>query len=56
VKILGELGADATAAGGYILVLHALLWLPVVLLGLVFFFREGLTLTDIRSVAAREQV
>ncbi len=55
VKILVELGADATAAGGYILVLHALLWLPVVLLGLVFFFREGMTLTDIRSVASSER-
>lgn len=52
IKILQGIGAPADVAGSYILVLHALLWLPVVLLGLFFFTREGLTWADVQSAAA----
>lgn len=55
IDILVWTGAVETVAASYVLVLHALLWLPVVLLGLFFFAREGLTWADVRNVARGEK-
>ncbi len=46
IKILESLGAPSAAAGSYILVLHAILLLPVTLLGLVFMALEGIHWTE----------
>ncbi len=51
IKVLQALGAAADAAGSYILVLHALLWFPIVALGLVFFLREGLSWAEVQDAA-----
>jgi len=47
IKILEGIGAPAAPAGSYILVLHAILLLPVTLLGLVFMAREGVRWTEV---------
>ena len=47
IKILEGLGAPAAAAGSYVLVLHAILLLPVTLLGLVFMGLEGVRWTEV---------
>jgi len=49
IKILEGIGAPATPAGSYILVLHAILLLPVTLLGLVFMALEGVRWTEVVS-------
>ena len=41
IKILEGIGAPSSSAGSYILVLHAILLLPVTLLGLAFMALEG---------------
>jgi len=41
IKILESIGAPSAPAGSYVLVLHAILLLPVTLLGLVFMALEG---------------
>jgi hypothetical protein len=41
IKILEGIGAPSSSAGSYILVLHAILLVPVTLLGLVFMALEG---------------
>ncbi|RLC96536.1 MAG: UPF0104 family protein [Chloroflexi bacterium] len=47
IKILEGIGAPAASAGSYILALHAILWLPVTLLGLVFMAREGVQWAEV---------
>ncbi len=42
IAILEAYGVAKPVAAAYTLVLHAALWLPVTLLGLLFFIREGL--------------
>lgn len=42
IAILSAFGIEKTLAAGYILVLHAALWLPVTLLGGFYFAREDL--------------
>jgi hypothetical protein len=47
IKVLTLLGAPAGAAGSYVLVLHAILLIPVTLLGLVYVVREGVRWTEV---------
>lgn len=51
IKILEGIGAPSSQAGSYILVLHAILLVPVTLLGLVFMGLEGVRWTDLEVVA-----
>jgi hypothetical protein len=44
-------GASADRAIGAAIVLHAISFVPVTLLGIVFMMREGLTLTSARKMA-----
>jgi uncharacterized protein (TIRG00374 family) len=54
IKILESIGAPSAPAGSYILVLHAILLIPVTLLGLVFMGMEGVQWTQVWE--ARESV
>ena len=47
IKILTGIGAPQAPAGSYILVLHAILLVPVTLLGLVFMAAEGVRWTEV---------
>jgi len=47
IKILEGIGAPLAPAGSYVLVLHAILLLPVTLLGLVFMGLEGVRWTEV---------
>jgi uncharacterized protein (TIRG00374 family) len=47
IKILESIGTPPTPAGSYILVLHAILLIPVTLLGLVFMGMEGVQWTEV---------
>lgn len=47
IKILEGIGAPSGPAGSYILVLHAILLIPVTLLGLVFMAREGVQWAEV---------
>ena len=49
IGILTALGIRQELATTYTLVLHAVLWLPVTLLGAFFMLREGLRWTDFRK-------
>ncbi len=51
IKILQGMGAPAAAAGSYILVLHAILLIPVTLLGLIFMAMEGVRWTEVGEAA-----
>ncbi|HID90026.1 MAG TPA: flippase-like domain-containing protein [Anaerolineae bacterium] len=51
IKVLQGIGAPAAPAGSYILVLHAILLLPVTLLGLVFMGIEGVQWAEVRELA-----
>lgn len=42
IAILMAYGVDQAVAAGYTLVLHLALWLPITLVGAVYFLREGL--------------
>jgi uncharacterized protein (TIRG00374 family) len=42
IEVLKLYGINENLAGAYTLVLHAALWLPITLLGIVFMVREGL--------------
>ena len=42
IALLAAYGIDKALAAGYVLVLHAALWLPITLLGGFFFMKEGL--------------
>jgi uncharacterized protein (TIRG00374 family) len=50
IQILVGIGAPPAAAGSYILVLHAILLIPVTLLGLVFMALEGIRWAEIRGL------
>lgn len=52
IRILEGLGAPAAPAASYILVLHAILLIPVSLLGLLFLWLEGIRWAEISAVAA----
>jgi uncharacterized protein (TIRG00374 family) len=54
IKILEGIGAPSTPAGSYILVLHAILLLPVTLLGLVFMALEGVRWTEVGKLGKLE--
>ncbi|HHS97254.1 MAG TPA: flippase-like domain-containing protein [Chloroflexi bacterium] len=54
IKILQGIGAPAAPAGSYILVLHAILLLPVTLLGLVFMGIEGVRWAEVRELAGEQ--
>jgi uncharacterized protein (TIRG00374 family) len=47
IKILESIGTPAASAGSYILVLHAILLIPVTLLGMVFMGVEGVRWTEV---------
>jgi len=51
IKVLEGIGAPSAAAGSYVLVLHAILLLPVTLLGLVFMALEGVHLAEMEEAA-----
>jgi len=51
IKILEGIGAPAAAAGSYVLVLHAILLVPVTLLGLVFMGVEGVRWSEVGKAA-----
>ncbi len=52
IKILEGIGAPSAPAGSYILVLHAILLLPVTLLGLLFMAREGVRWAEVTSLGS----
>ena len=51
IKVLEGIGAPSAGAGSYVLVLHAILLLPVTLLGLIFMALEGVRWTEIGEAA-----
>lgn len=55
IQVLEALGAPSAAAASYVVVLHALLLLPVTLLGLIFLTREGVRWAEVWEVE-RSQV
>jgi hypothetical protein len=54
IKVLEIIGAAPGPAGSYVLVLHAILLIPVTLLGLVFMAREGVRWADVWEVDRSE--
>ena len=54
IKILEGIGAPSSSAGSYILVLHAILLLPVTLLGLVFMALEGVQWAELEKLGDLE--
>ena len=46
IALLQTLGIKGSTAAGYTLVLHAVLWLPITILGLVLFTKEGINLGE----------
>jgi uncharacterized protein (TIRG00374 family) len=54
IKILEGIGAPSSSAGSYILVLHAILLLPVTLLGLAFMAMEGIQWTEVGRLGKLE--
>ncbi len=51
IKIIQGMGAPAAAAGSYILVLHAILLIPVTLLGLILMAMEGIRWAEVGQAA-----
>lgn len=49
ISIMSAMGTGANIAGAYILSLHAVLWLPITVVGLFFFVREGLQWSKLKS-------
>jgi uncharacterized protein (TIRG00374 family) len=54
IKVLETMGAAPGPAGSYVLVLHAILLIPVTLLGIVFMAREGVRWTEVWEVDGSE--
>jgi uncharacterized protein (TIRG00374 family) len=54
IALLKAFGVEGTIAAGYTLVLHAVLWLPITLLGLYFFMKEGLNLGEGLNLFTKE--
>jgi len=40
---------DRALASAYTVVLHAALWLPITVLGAIFWIREGLSMSKVRE-------
>jgi uncharacterized protein (TIRG00374 family) len=57
IAVLAAYGVDKAIATSYTLVLHVALWLPITLLGLYYFVREGLSWSTLESDlnAARQE-
>ncbi len=55
IALMSAYGVDKTLAAGYILVLHAALWLPVTILGAYYFAREGLNWSKEMEAARAEK-
>lgn len=55
IALLEAYGVTREVAAGYTLVLHAALWLPITLLGAIYFARESLSWTKVRAEVAAEQ-
>jgi hypothetical protein len=59
IALLGAYGVAPAFAAGYILVLHAALWLPITLVGGYFFAKEGIDwskeLESARAERTKEQ-
>jgi uncharacterized protein (TIRG00374 family) len=55
IALLTAYGVDKALAAGYVLVLHAALWLPVTLLGAYYFTREGLDWSKELALAKAEK-
>lgn len=49
ISLLNAMNVASENAAAYILTLHAALWLPITLVGLIFFIREGLRWNQIQS-------
>ncbi len=59
ISLLNAFGITEDVATGFILVLHATLWLPITVIGAIFFAREGLqwgkALTDAQADRKKDQ-
>jgi uncharacterized protein (TIRG00374 family) len=51
VAVLEAYGVDQAVASAYTVVLHAALWLPITVLGGIFWVREGLSMSKVREEA-----
>ena len=49
ISILTAMGIAAESAAAYILTLHVALWLPITIVGFIFFFKEGLQWSKVKS-------
>jgi uncharacterized protein (TIRG00374 family) len=49
IQILQAYGVDRALASAYTVVLHAALWLPITVLGAIFWIREGLSMAKVRE-------
>jgi uncharacterized protein (TIRG00374 family) len=49
VAVLQAYGVDQAIASAYTVVLHAALWLPITVLGAIFWIREGLSMSKVRG-------
>jgi len=55
IKILEGIGVPSGPAGSYVLILHAILLIPVTLLGLVFMAREGVQWAEVGKLGEWEK-
>ncbi len=51
IAVLQGFGLAAAIAAGYTLVLHAVLWLPITLLGVFYMWRESVSWRDLQAAA-----
>jgi uncharacterized protein (TIRG00374 family) len=49
IAVLEAYGVNQTIASAYTIVLHAALWLPITVLGAIFWVREGLSMSKVRE-------
>lgn len=52
--LVGALGLDRGIALSYAIVVHAALYLPITVLGLVYWWRESLSWSEVRTLSAKE--
>jgi glycosyltransferase 2 family protein len=55
IALLTALGIESQNAAGYTLLLHAALWLPVTVLGAIFFLQKGISWNDAISQSKKDQ-
>lgn len=55
IGVLSALGVSSNIAGAYTLALHAVLWLPVTLVGAFFMLREGLHWNDFQKAGEAKE-